>query len=168
MDIFISWSGPRSHVIAEGLRLFLPRVIQSLEPWLSSADIERGARWRTEVSDRLERSRVGIFCLTPENLSSPWMQFEAGAISKNLENTLVCTYLYDLDKSDVREPLAQFQATLAEKEETRQLLHSINGQLEPALDAGVLDDTFEVMWPNLEQAITGVPEPGEVSEPQRL
>ena len=129
MEVFISWSGERSHVIANGLREWLPRVIQLLKPWISSADIERGTRWRSEVAGRLEESNVGIFCLTPENQSAPWMLFEAGAISKNPSDTLVRTYLFELTPSEVREPPAQFQATLTGKDETKELVHTINRKL---------------------------------------
>ena len=163
MEIFVSWSGKRSLKIAEGLRDWLPRVIQQLKPWLSADDIERGARWRSEVTNRLSQSRVGIFCLTPENRFSPWMHFEAGAISKNPTETLVCTYLYGLGKSDVRDPLGQFQHTLAEKEETRELVYSVNHKLESGpLDVAVLDDTFERFWPDMAKVLESVPELEEV------
>ena len=68
MKVFISWSGPRSRHLAEALRNWLPKVIQSLEPWMSDADISAGARWLSEVSTVLGDAKVGILCVTPESV----------------------------------------------------------------------------------------------------
>ncbi|HXQ39553.1 MAG TPA: hypothetical protein VN843_36480, partial [Anaerolineales bacterium] len=66
MLVFLSWSGHKSQIVAEGLQNWLSQVIQAVEPWLS-ADIDKGLRWGPEVANRLERSKVGIICLTREN-----------------------------------------------------------------------------------------------------
>jgi hypothetical protein len=115
MKIFISWSGIRSKAVAEALHDWLPTIIQAVRPWLSPADIDKGTRWRTEVATELEHSQVGIVCLTPENLNSSWLLFEAGALSKIQESSFICTLLYDLEPSTVVGPLGQFQHTLATK-----------------------------------------------------
>src|SRR4051812_36495571 len=115
MKIFISWSGERSKAIAEALHEWLPDVIQAIEPWMSANDIEKGARWRSGLATELEQTSVSVICLTPENLESPWIHFEAGALSKQQQNTYVCTFLFGLEPIDVREPLAQFQATKSAK-----------------------------------------------------
>jgi hypothetical protein len=38
-----------------------------------------------EISKELEQSKIGIIAMTEENLTSPWIMFEAGAISKVVE-----------------------------------------------------------------------------------
>lgn len=53
MRVFISWSGERSKYIAEAIRSWLPKVIQSLRPWMSQEDISAGARWLADVSSEL-------------------------------------------------------------------------------------------------------------------
>lgn len=45
MKVFISWSGTKSHKIGLVFRNWLPSVIQSLETYVSSEDIDKGARW---------------------------------------------------------------------------------------------------------------------------
>jgi hypothetical protein len=81
MKVFLSWSGERSKATAETLGNWFARVIQAVEPWISSG-IDKGARWQSEIANRLEDARVGIVCLTASNLSEPWILFEAGALSK--------------------------------------------------------------------------------------
>ena len=158
MDVFISWSGERSRAAAEALRGWLPKIINAIKPWLSSADIDKGARWGTDVATRLEVAKAGIICLTPGNLHSDWILFEAGALSKTLQNTYVCPFLIGLEPSDVKPPLAQFQATKAQKEDVLKLLKTLNGALrENALPESHIDEVFEVWWPKLEAMLRALP-----------
>jgi len=159
VKVFISWSGQRSLAVATALHDWLPNVLQSLEPWMSATDIEKGTRWSTDIGTQLAQARVGIICLTPENVKEAWVVFEAGALSKTLENTFVCTYLLDIEPADLRFPLALFQATKAEKEDTRKLLGTINRALAVnALPDGRLSEIFDVWWPKLHDRLASVPE----------
>jgi hypothetical protein len=154
MKVFISWSGERSRAVAVVLRDWLPSVIQSVRPWLSLADMDKGARWRTEIADQLEQCQVGIICLTPENLDSHWLLFEAGALSKISAQSYVCTFLYDLEYSDVSDPLAQFQHTVNEKEDIKSLLKTINGaQGDAAISETQLERVFEWGWEELDSRL---------------
>lgn len=56
MDIFLSWHGSSSHALTEILRDWLPTVLPSACPWLSSEDIGKGKRWDAELSARLEET----------------------------------------------------------------------------------------------------------------
>ncbi|MDT5268747.1 MAG: hypothetical protein QOH49_933 [Acidobacteriota bacterium] len=157
MKVFISWSGDRSKAVAEALYAWLPTVILTIRPWLSLADIDKGARWRTEVASELEDSQVGIICLTPENLNAPWLLFEAGALSKIQQKSYVCTFLYDLEPTDVREPLAQFQHTLSQKEDVKKLIHTINrAQGEKRFTDAQIDKAFERGWPELAEDLNKI------------
>ena len=157
MKVFISWSGERSKVVADTLRVWLKDVIQNLDPWVSGSDIEKGTRGGPAITRELEESQVGIFCLTRENLSSAWMIFEAGAISKHSETGYVCTYLIGLTSNDVEEPLSQFQHTTANKDDTHRMLQTINGLLDGALEGDRLERTFNQKWPELAQVIENLP-----------
>jgi len=42
MKVFISWSGELSHKVARIFRDWLPNVVQILEPYVSSEDIDKG------------------------------------------------------------------------------------------------------------------------------
>ncbi len=168
MDIFISWSGPRSGAVANALKGWLPKIVNAFKPWLSSADIDKGARWSTDIAVRLQAARAGIICLTPSNLSAPWILFEAGALSKTLENTFVCPLLVDLEPRDVTGPLSQFQATRANKDEMLQLLKTLNSGLrEAALAEAHVDEAFEVWWPRLEAELRKLPADGPAQRTKR-
>jgi hypothetical protein len=158
MDVFISWSGERSRAAAEALRGWLPKIINAIKPWLSSEDIDKGARWSTDVATRLEAAKAGIICLTQSNLHSDWILFEAGALSKTLKNTFVCPFLIGLEPSDVKPPLAQFQATKATRDDVLKLLKTLNAALgDSALTEIHIDDAFEVWWPKLEFLLNALP-----------
>ena len=117
MKVFISWSGHRCGQVASALRDWLPGVLQVIEPWLSSEDLPLGARWADEIARALQSTDVGIICLTPENLQSPWLMYEAGALSKRVSESLVCTYALDIPPTEISGPLAQFQSTIAQRED---------------------------------------------------
>ena len=151
MKVFISWSGDLSRELGEALRDWLPAVIQSVKPFFTPSDIEKGSRWGKDIAQELEKSSVGIFCLTKDNLSKPWLMFEAGALSKNLDVSKVCPLLYGVDNTDLEGPLVQFQASPFEKTEIKKLLKTINSCLgDQRLDDSVLNDVFEMWWPKLE------------------
>ncbi|MBU0718477.1 MAG: toll/interleukin-1 receptor domain-containing protein, partial [Planctomycetes bacterium] len=157
MKVFIGWSGAVSRQVAELLRDWLPKVIQVLEPWMSKEDIDAGKKWGPEVAKNLEEAKFGILCMTPENLESTWIHFEAGALSKVVDESLVCPYLYDLPPTDMVDPLAQFQWKKAEPDGTRQLLRTINKALGDArLPDARLEDSLEKWMPEFEEGIAKI------------
>jgi len=168
MKVFLSWSGERSRLIAEAIRSWLPRVIQAVEPWMSEEDISSGTRWSIEIADKLESSSVGIVCVTPENQNSPWVMFEAGALSKTIDQSLVCPYLFGLKQSQVTGPLSQFQSNLADKSGTYRVLQSINKALQDvSLPEQDLEEIFDVWWEKLKAKIDQIPSAHVEQKPDR-
>lgn len=169
MKVFLSWSGSRSKAVAETLGNWLAQVIQAIEPWISSG-IAKGARWQTEVIDKLEEAKVGIVCLTSSNLTAPWILFEAGALSKT-KNSYVCTFLLDVTPADIEPPLGQFQHTIFAKGDVRQLVGTINTATESVggrqLPELTLSSVFEKFWPDLEAALKSIAELKEDKPVQR-
>ena len=130
MKVFVSWSGERSRVVAAALSKWLPDVFQDLVTWMSAHNIDAGQRWGHELGEQLASTSFGILCLTPENLGSPWVLFEAGALSKVIGQAKVVPYLFQLSTTDVPFPLAQFQSVEASRAGTLDLVKSINASLE--------------------------------------
>lgn len=153
MKVFISWSGEQSHNVACALRDWLPSVLQQVDPWVSSEDIDKGARWINEIGDKLETAEFGIICLVPGNLREPWINFETGAMSKSIDTARVSPFLLGLSRSEVQGPIAQFQSTVFEKEDVRKLIHSINRASNKPVPVDRLNRTFDLCWPGLAQEL---------------
>ena len=150
MKIFLSWSGITSQKIAEVFRGWLPSVIQAVRPYFSPDDTNKGARWNPEMTRNLYDAKVGIICLTKENISAPWIMFEAGALSSSLEKSRVVPILFGIESTDVSGPLVQFQSAHFEKEEIAKVVKTINAELkENALPLDTLQSVFEMWWPQL-------------------
>ena len=157
MNIFISWSGEKSRIVAQALKAFLQDVNQRIIAWFSEEDITAGQRWGNELASQLDSTNYGIICVTQESLQSQWLVFEAGALSKSVKVGKVCPYLIDLDRKQLSGPLSQFQAKEASKEHTWQMLQSINLSMgNDALPEERLKKYFEAFWPGLFDVITKV------------
>ncbi|MGE4266542.1 MAG: hypothetical protein AB7F25_03835 [Deferribacterales bacterium] len=154
MKVFLSWSGELSHRIATVLRDWFPSVIQSIDPYVSSEDIDKGTRWSTDIAKELEDSSFGILCVTKGNIDAPWLNFEAGALSKAINYSFVCPFLFGLKRSEINGPILQFQSTVFEKEDIRKLIHTLN---KACCDITLTDDrinkAFDVWYPTLEEQL---------------
>lgn len=154
MQVFVSWSGDRSRQIADAIRTWLPMVVQSVKPWMSDEDIAAGARWLTEISAILNSAQVGIICVTPENQHNPWLLFEAGALSKTLEQTCVCPLVFEMMPGQLDGPLTQFQANPLTREGIGKVIATINKGLgDRQIDIHQLDLILDVWWPKLEEKL---------------
>lgn len=167
MRVFISWSGERSHALAQALRDWLPLVLHFVEPWLSEADITAGERWANSVAKELEASNFGVVCVTRENVSAPWILFEAGSLAKSLEGSKVIPLLLDLEFSEISGPLAQFQAKKVDRGGIEEVVAAINHSApHPVPDARV-SQLFEALWPQLESQVSAIPKQPQIGKPIR-
>lgn len=154
MKIFLSWSGDRSKAVAVALKDWLQNCIQQLDPWVSSADIEKGARWFEEIEGALTAADgQGIFCVTPENLASPWLNFEAGFVASKGGKGRVCVLLIDVSSADIQPPLSLFQVTNASRDDFYLLVKTLNEKVPIPVSERVLKKAFEKNWEELEAAI---------------
>jgi hypothetical protein len=164
MKVFISWSGEFSKTVAQALRKWLPNVLQTIQPWIST-EIKAGARWSEEIALQLSETQFGIICVTPLNQRAPWLLFEAGALAKTLHNTYVCPYLIGLKDNDIQDsPLTQFQTKEADESGTWELVCSINKSLKSPLAEEILKSTFSKWWPDLDSILRGTQNPEEMPE----
>lgn len=169
MKVFISWSGDVSNKVAEAIREWLPTVLQTVKPYFTPSDIEKGTRWSSDIAKELDDSMAGIFCVTPQNINSQWLMFEAGAISKKVDQSLVCPILIGLGNSDIHGPLTQFQTTLFEKSDFRKLVHDLNkANKSNMLEESVLNTVFEKFWPDLESRVKSILEENVTKDEQNI
>lgn len=155
MKVFLSWSGEQSRAVAEAVNELMKSAVQAVECFFSPR-IERGKTWSDEIKKALQATRFGIVCLTPDNLDSPWIHYEAGALSK-ADDALIWTFLHQLEPSQVREPLSSFQHTVAQKDDIFELLKTINSRLEKSserpVEPEVLQRNFDLAWPQMEERL---------------
>lgn len=167
MKIFISWSGERSEALAKSLREWFPLVLHFVEPWLSQSDIQAGERWSIEIAKELESCNFGVICVTRENLNSPWLLFEAGALAKSMQDGRVIPLLLDLDFKEVAGPLAQFQAKKTDLIGVKELIASLNKAATVPVPDGQLDKLFSALWTDLEKQISSIPKSGAPAKHSR-
>ena len=160
MKVFISCSGTLSYSIGEALGEWISTVIQAVDPFVSSKNIDKGTQWPSIIHEELETTNYGIICVTPDNTEAPWLLFEAGALSK-LDNSRVVPFLADLSITDLKGPLTLFQSVVNfdSKEEVYGLVKSINEALESEerkLGEKLLEASFRKWWPELEAKLTEI------------
>lgn len=154
LKIFISWSGDLAKEVTKVLRAWLPKMFDHLDPWASEVDIDAGTRGLNEIQDRLNASAFGIIVVTAENMNKPWLNFEAGALSKTLggDPTRVVPLLVNFDDVyQLQGPISQFQAIKLNKEGMSRLCRSIATVI--GLDPLTIDSRFEWAWESLESAV---------------
>ncbi|KRC92829.1 hypothetical protein ASE25_05910 [Terrabacter sp. Root85] len=155
MKIFISWSGTRSRKTAELLRRWLPLINQDFDPFVSGEDISKGGNWSQAIIEELNQSDFGIVCVTPGNQEKPWLLFEAGALSKQVDNepTLVAPLLIGFKgKRDLPPPLGRFQTTLPDQDDMYKLVKALNATCEPNRQqpSETLKTVFHKWWDDFE------------------
>lgn len=126
--VFISWSGELSKAVATVWRDLVVEVIDGVTPFMSELDIGAGERGLTVIAKELEDTRFGIVVVTQENEYSQWLNYEAGALSKNVgdEPVRVAPSLVDFEKKgDATGPLSQFQRTLLTEEGVGEILDEL-------------------------------------------
>jgi hypothetical protein len=172
--IFICWSGDRSQKLGSALRKHLPRFIPGLlddaqaSSLFFSENIAKGSRWFTAVERELDNADAGIVCVTREALQSGWLHFEAGALARAIRKNEVgggtgglYTYLLGVRPEELKGPLAEFQSTTFDREDTRKFCEAIVGSMGQSAPAReVWEQAFEKSWPTFEltvQAIGAMP-----------
>ena len=157
MKIFISWSGDRSKALAAALKDWLPTVLQYVQPWMSSSDINSGERWSSVIATQLQETNFGILCVTKENLEAPWLLFEAGALAKSMQEGRVIPLRLDVEPSEITGPLEQFHSEKADGEGVKKLLTSLNSSWTTPIADDVLQNVFDPMWAVLQKKIEAIP-----------
>jgi hypothetical protein len=110
-----------------------------------------------ELNLRLGEIGQGILCLSAENVHEPWLNFEAGALSRSLTESRVRPVLLDLEPAQVVGPLAQFQATDSRKKtDMFKLIRSLNDACASPLDAGRVERAFDQNWDRLSERLNQI------------
>jgi len=117
----------------------------------------------------LEACNFGILCVTRENVGSPWVLFEAGALAKSMQGSRVIPLLLDLEFRDITGPLAQFQAKKVERTGLLEVIQSLNQSAQHAVPEARVAQLFDALWPELEKKVNAIPtlaSPAKHARPQ--
>ncbi len=170
LKVFISWSGKRSKALANALKEWIPLIIQDAEPFVSDKDILAGDRWAQTIAGELETSNFGILCVTPENMSSEWILFEAGALSKAMQDAKVIPLLFGLELSGLSGPLSQFQALKSDKDGMLKTLQSINETSNKKTNESTIEKLVPALWPDFQKKLDAISDkdiPEKHARPQK-
>lgn len=166
MKVFLSWSGSRSHDLAKILRDWLRDVLPFVDPWVSSEDIPKGRLWMTEIGKSLSECDYCIVCLTREAVRQPWVNFEAGAVSREVKKAHVSPLLFGITPGDLGDvPLTMFQCTVFDKSDMHKLLQSINSASNSPVDECELAKDLAKTWGGVWEKVRQVAPPRAV-DPQ--
>lgn len=155
MKIFLSWSGDLSKKIALCFKDWLPQIVQRLDtPPFISDEIESGTNWSNRVFEELRQSDIIITFLTPENIHSPWVNFEAG-VAANSSNSRVVAFLLYLQEEDLKNsPLQLYQNIEYDEEKIKKLFKEINDQLgNSKQDEKIVENNFKAFWPQFNREL---------------
>lgn len=153
MNVFISWSGDKSKDVANLLHDWLPLVLQSLRPWVSTRNIAPGTIWFNQIFDTVEDNKDGIIVVTKENKEKPWIMFESGALFKGNQGNRLNVLLVDISPEEIDEPLRSFNHVKCVKDGLYNLVKGFNDRMKN--DIGRLSDEnlkkcFEKWYPDFE------------------
>lgn len=156
MKIFISWSKDISHQLATFFHGWLPRVLP-VDPWVSSEDIAKGLRWNRELNNTLRQVTSCIVCINSSNLQSPWLNFEAGAISRAIQGKVFPLLIHMSPSKLEGHPLAAFQMTVCTQEDIYRLLQSLNKDLgEAKIPEEQLRADYDQAWPDFKDELESI------------
>lgn len=147
LKVFISWSGKLSEEVAKVWHALLSELFDNVTPFMSEKDIEAGTRGLPAIATELHGSKFGIVVVTQQNLHSQWLNYEAGALSKDITNPdlRVAPTLVDFQsKADATGPISQFQATLLDHDGIGTILEQVAQSV--GADSSVVTKRFERAW----------------------
>lgn len=109
---FISWSGEKAKMCSDFLSELLNRIFEENDVIFYSRHIVDGRMWIQEIDKALKESKIGIILVTREDISRPWLNFEAGALYASKQDSLVIPVFIDIeDRVALAEhPLRLFQS----------------------------------------------------------
>lgn len=108
---FVSWSGEKAKMYADFLTDLLNTVFEGNNIVFYSNHIIQGKMWIREIDNALRDSKLGIILVTREDVSKPWLNFEAGALYKgNIESYIIPMFIDINEKYIAEHPLRLFQS----------------------------------------------------------
>jgi TIR domain len=156
--IFISWSKFQSKRVAHVLKDYLPEILEDVEIFMSDKDIDPGQRSMKVLENELDGTTYGIAVVTEANQSEPWLNFEAGALSKAVVNDnqgvpYVVPLLVDIQTTtQLTGPISQFQAVQLNHDGLAEIITSICKLVN--INENIALKRFDRAWSEINEALS--------------
>ena len=129
--------------------------MDGVDVWASSEDVRLGTDWRESLRTALRDTEYAILCITPQNVDSPWIAMEAGAITMGRGETFPAVpLLFGLGVDDLPSHLSGFQALEATEENLLRVGREVRECLGVTTDHSVFERRLTVHTQNLWQELT--------------
>jgi hypothetical protein len=122
-----------------------------------SEDIQPGSYWNTVLLSELSTANICLVCVTPENKDSRWLNFEAGAIARSIDEAKVVPVLHQISVRELGYPLALFQCRQLDETGMLGIVRTL-AQFDnrSAMQESVLLDAFNDTWPGLAAEVSDI------------
>lgn len=158
LKVFISWSG-NSKAVAKAIYDALPTLFDDAHPWISTEN-PSGSIWLPEIDKELSDTDFGIICVSKKNQHAPWLNFEAGALSRKVDakRELMPVLLLDFaETGDVKGPVTGFQMKMATLDGFFAIMKDLNKcELGPKIKEDILRTRVEAAWPKIDAEVQKV------------
>lgn len=164
MNIFLSWSKSKSQEIALAIKSFLNGLFRDeINVWMSSESISYGSTSIPEINKALINSDKCIAIITSDNILSPWIMYETGAVlARNLvafpnkdNNEFIIPIIFENvdNKKFMGNPINQFQRLQYSKATLKRLVTQLNQETHTFSDIKTLETQFNLNWNILNKEI---------------
>ena len=163
MNIFIAWSKDSEKIaekLGNWLKMFFPTVKVTM-----SKGIEPGENWYEKLMNMLSNTDLGIICITKANQTSPWLNFESGALAKSTRSPLYPLLIDFNNDVTLNGPLSYIQHKRAGREGLLNLIYTVNNAMEKPREKNDLRDEFDEKWDFLEALLKEKPVEPKVNRP---
>lgn len=162
--VFISWSGEQSREIANVIDQYLNFILQPVTTFYSPDDVRKGDGWDDSIHKALKEASFCIVCLTPTNLESPWLHYEAGIVSTKGQ---VSALLSGVKPSAIKGALSRFQASEITYDDMYNLIFSINLTFSKPLSPEAVRHAFDLHWEAFRSKIKAAQERHAAAIPEK-
>lgn len=119
---------------------------------MSDQDIEAGTNWSERIKRELANTTIGIICMTPENQDARWINYEMGALSKEVkeeENRVIPLLIGFEGPHQVGQPAASLNMVMLGKEGFSKIAKSLNEIAAKKREAAELATVTDLWWSSL-------------------
>jgi hypothetical protein len=124
-------------------------MLYDVSTFMSQESIPSGSDWATVLARELQGSIFTIVCLTPQNLSSPWLLYEAGALTREPEQRLCALLLGGVTVQDIPGPLSRYQHRTWSRDQFEVLMRDIRAILAEPPTEKEFDASLKQHWPEI-------------------